>query len=325
MKRLAKLKTEVTSDEFSLRVLAFDDESEMPEEPVMWLDATLEYENEHPSYYESEEEIEYYNEQEHDKGKLKSIYVSVIDFDNKLYFAMPEARQRACGSTLIKKFIRYYTQHYGKNTDNWVPVHASFANYDLQEQFKNAVDAGIFPPQSKDMIMETTEENYRKQRTYNLDNRRLLNEMKENPQKFFGNFEIVGGFMINPKFSQIEELITSVRDKYGFEFKNFEGMIEDGDLTVMLPTAGHDLPYDATNFYFDPDSKVVVFSNAESPDNIKRIIQGKESVMASLFDSVTEICFGWLGGDPITPQEFFSSQEKTASNIRRLLRNIKRG
>lgn len=161
--KYAKLVSTVDdSDELGV-VNVYDDELST-DTPVMWMQfVVLDVEDSEKFQYE--------------------IYVRVVNFNDDLFFKMPEDRQQVCANSLLKRFIKWYKANYDGQL-----VSANFSNYDLQEKFKLACEKGIFPIESLDAINETTQEDYNNHEEFNMENRRR-EYMEENGSEsnYFSN------------------------------------------------------------------------------------------------------------------------------------------
>lgn len=154
--KYAKLLSNVNNtgeNDFVINV--YDDEIS-ESSPIMWMECAI-------------EDAAEYDQNVVDANKFSYvIFVPVVEFNDSLFFKMPENRQQVCANALFKRFIKWYKENYDGEL-----ISANFANYDLQEKFKVACEKGIFPKESLDIISETSKEEYLDDDKYNMNNRRL--------------------------------------------------------------------------------------------------------------------------------------------------------
>ena len=147
----------------------------------------------------------------HSDERDSVLNVPQVNFDDSTFFALSESEQDTCALVLFKAFLKYYEANYGKNSGDWLPVSASFANYKLQEKFKKAVDKGIFPPESLEISNFTSEEDYEADPGNNMNNRRLNHEIELNPIEFLDKYNTQhlpteGTAFVNVPVSQVKQV-----------------------------------------------------------------------------------------------------------------------
>lgn len=236
MKRLAKLRSGINTTGDDFRVFVYDDESGNENHPVMWLDATVVRSNGVPQY----------------------VFAIEVNFNDDEFFKLPESRQDRCALVLFRAFIDYYNTNYGRDSGNWLPVYADFANYKLQEKFKQAVEKGIFPPESLTKTVFTSEETWRHDRMYNMDLRRkryesgdafreLKDDIADDPRVYYPTLNVQGRFAVNNTITELREAIDDLISNYPFltdvmpELSNTVlGTIRDGDVYFVLPLVGNE-------------------------------------------------------------------------------------
>lgn len=267
-KLLAKLRTKIDELDDHFTVYVYDDE-ELGEEPIMWLKADVD------THY---------------------VYVSVVDFDDELLFDLPQERQDRCALALFRAFLNYYNTHYGKDSGNWLPVYANFANYKLQEKFKQAVEKGIFPPESLEWSKFTTEEEWQNNERWNIDLRRrsndrdaLIRSINAYPDRYF-NLNVQGGLVRNTPIAEILNAVDNLVDAYPFlndpdyddTFDSIKGTISDGNVYFRLPFVdldyviyGMDFDYSIRRnaiLFFGYERKVIEEIKAD-PANVRTVFE----------------------------------------------------
>lgn len=146
LEKFAKLNSKAVDSGKYIEITVYDDESNDPQEKVMWLQGR----------------------RETNRDETEFIQVDIVEFNDELFFKMPQNRQDSCASVLLKRFIKHYRENY-----DGMPVAADFQNYDLQEKFKVAVEKGIFPKESLELSDFTDKEQYESNEQYNMTNRKL--------------------------------------------------------------------------------------------------------------------------------------------------------
>lgn len=293
LERFAKLTTDIeeNGDEFTINV--YDDELDT-KKPVMFL-------------YGMEKYSEDVNPNSNYHGVIA--YVESINFDNELFFKLPPDRQDRCGVVLLLRFNKFYKERFG----NDIAIGADFMNYELQERFKEAIKNGMYPEDSLDFIGETTEDNWKKEQHYNMDNRKKMNDIKGNPDEFFSslglNYE--NGFFVNNSISSILNAFND--NESAFLNRNLFGKIENGNVyvTQQLITSYTDIDSNNMFTYYDDNKRVFIVTNS-----IEQLLEQSESNMRNVFDSVSDFRFE---SQSYSIEDFYAlKNKKEASNKTRL-------
>lgn len=255
LNRYAKIQSKIDSNGNDLTVSVFDDEIG-DGKPIMWLEGTF------STFSElglDEETSSYIIEHEGYEADDRALIVDIINFDDKLYYSLPEKRQNMMSVVLLKNFLKYYNENYGKDSGYWMPVSADFANYDLQEKFKQEVEKGTFPDVSKYLIGETSQSEWQNS-YYNKNNRDDFNNITK---------ELVGylqeqGIVVNNEttvvnYSVLEcinmcknYLEESGNEDKASEFLSYVGIVINGS------DAEYNLPFKNINI---PDSPVFLLTS----------------------------------------------------------------
>ena len=236
LERYAKLTTKVDANEDDLKVNVYNDNNTL----VMWLVGGFNY----------DEFID-----------ATVLDIAEVNFNDYAYFALSESEQDNCALVLFRAFLKYYQANYGKDSGEWLPVSASFANYKLQEKFKLAVDKGIFPPESKKLSSFTSEDAWKAHPVYNMDNRHQQYDIRSNPQQFlqslFPNFEISaeGEFVNTPV---LDIMNANVDASYShIQFNRLFARFINGDIFLRFPNVVGNTNY-GTAFSYNTDNPTVI-------------------------------------------------------------------
>lgn len=312
LKRYAKLRSEIEASDTDIIIAVYDDELDA-DGPVMWLQALLE-----------------------DDG----IYVDIVNFNDELFFGLPESRQDKCALVLFKAFLDYYEEHYGQNSDNWLPVYANFANYKLQEKFKRAVERGIFPPESLELSNFTIETEWKNNNVWNIDLRKRTNEVMQltqsiakDPKRYF-KLSVQNGWMVNVPITDVINAMNDLLDRYPILandyddlFESVRGKIDNGNVYFRVPFAdfgylnGIEFEYPTTKdrFLIYDHKNNVLEHIATDPINVKSVFDDILGVPVSGLD------FGYPTlNDLIDEAESQGDTQRTASRLKRKRGNVKR-
>ncbi|MDF2533908.1 MAG: hypothetical protein K0R18_65 [Bacillales bacterium] len=306
--RMAELKSDIlNATDRDLKVVVYDTEAKDPSKPVAWLNANFQYEGNTPNL----------------------LYVDVIDFDDDALFSMPKNRKDMCGAVLLKKFMRYYRDNFGKDNkkDNpWLPVGANFINYEIQEKFDKLLDSGMFPPQSNDHVQRTTKDQFNKELHYNKDNREMMHNIKTNPGDYFTTLHIENNYSINDSLSEINSALEKFTKEFpeaaenSYRFDILSGHIKDGNVYVMLPV-NDELPSDQeTSFQYYKQEGNLFFENAFTLEDAKNFVGDNKENIKKSFDAVQTIqC---INTDKLPVGSLFNDNTE-ASMIKRLIKRSK--
>lgn len=290
--RFAKLQSEVEYYGTSVNINVFDDEIS-DSRAIMWLQASIQYLED--LYHISEDEINNIIENKGYKKQDKVLYVDIVNFDDSLFYKLPQKRQNMIAVVLFKKFLNFYKENFGKDSGYWMPVCADFANYELQEKFKAEVDKGTFPEVSKSLLGETSEEDWGSS-YYNKDNRdvgnELLNQLIDNLNKqgvSFTSDNLIENFSLKT-FAELYNQETSKMFKDNDALSTFY----DTALTICIENGNviYHLPFKNVTFrkskYFTFDTSDFVsyryfsFNNTTASQNVVNAEQNLKIV----FDSI---------------------------------------
>lgn len=282
LKRLAKLQSTVDKYYNKIFVKVYDDELD-DETPIMWLYAIIRTTNRIPT----------------------AIYVTVVDFNDNLFFRLSESRRDRCALALFRAFINYYQEHYGRDSGNWLPVHADFVNYKLQEKFKQAVEKGIFPPESLELSSFTTEDKWQQEEHYRMDPREtyfknqeqfqnLVTMMNLDPVAYYPTLNVQGRFAVNDTLVTYNQAVNALLTEYPFmtdtglarvdnTLDTVGGAIVNGNVYFCLPFVSDvtdavglgGVQFEIYSKYgyiiFNGDISAVIDQIAADPANVRRV------------------------------------------------------
>lgn len=272
LEKYAKLKGKVDYDGDQLIVSVIDDEID-DDEPVMWLGGYVSNTGDMFG-----EEVE--------KPVLQ---VDVINFDDSKFFQMNQQRQDRAGVILLRNFIKYYQQ----NFEDYL-VSTSFANYELQEKFKEACEKGIFPKESLQYIEQTTKEDYKSNSVYNMDNRKIQNEYKNNPSILFPELNFEDNKIKNEKLSTVISTFIKVANENTFLGEIYSyiiGYIDNGNVYYEPPHTFQNLDSLENGFEYSGSNNIVKFNNYISLPMKKFVVENGD-LMSEYFD-INNIDIAW--------------------------------
>lgn len=329
-KRLAKLQSKVDYNGRMLEINVYDDEVSSSS-PIMWLRgevAALE-DLEHLD----DDEINNIVENEGYEETDEILYVEIIDFDDSTFYKLPEKRQNMASVVLLKNFLKFYKENFGKDSGYWMPVAADFANYELQEKFKAEVDKGTFPEVSKVLLGETSEINWNWS-YYNKENRdlgqellnQLIDKLKDKGVTFNSN-NLVENFSWN-RFRELynQELTIMLEDNElldSFYSSMINVTIENGNVIYNLPLKNSNLQgtlYFTTNI---ERSNVSRYINSE--DSFIQNLLSAEQNLKIVFESVDIVSI--RNNTPMTIEDVINEAKETAgilqtASIKRLKKKV---
>lgn len=291
LEKFAKLTTDIEDNGGEFTINVYDDELDTTK-PIMYL-------------YGMEINSEDLNPNSSYHGVV--VYVESINFDNELFFKLPQERQDKCGVVLLLRFNRFYKEQYED-----CAIGAEFLNYELQEKFKKGIENGSYPEESLDFIKETTSEQWDKEKTYNLDNRKKLNDIKNNPNEYFEslNLNFENGFFVNEPISNILNAFDESKTPVS---PNLFGKIQNGNvyITHELINDFYSIDTNSRFSYYNSTKKIVSPSS-----NMGELISQSENNMRIVFDNIQ---YYQIRNETYAPEEFYELKNlKEASNNTRL-------
>jgi hypothetical protein len=332
-KRLAKLQSKVEFSGGNLKVGVYDDELS-PNEPVMWLVGEItDIKSACSSADLSKEETMDIIENQGYEEEDKVLDVNIVNVNDQLYFNLPEKRKTMAAAVLFKNFLNYYNQNWGKNSSYWMPVRADFANYDLQQTFKRAVDEkGVFPEVSKLISGETTESEWNES-YYNINNRENLNN--KTPELIAGLREKGvtvddNGLVSNTSLTIFKAALDEVSRKV------FQGAAFDKLITNYLrikidgPNVNYYIPLKSLDSIFGSDNDFNAYLNEPEAkifkkDNYQKMIDAEQNIRIVLdgysIDSLKTYGQNVDQFFESIKQEFQSSNVANAMNKRLIKKN----
>lgn len=239
LEKFAKLNSNAVEDGKHFVINVYDDESEDPKRPVMWLEASKNVKNDGVEY----------------------IYVNVVNFYDELFFKMPQNRQDSCASVVLKRFIKHYRENY-----DGMPVSADFQNYDLQEKFKTAVEKGIFPKESIEFSDFTNKQDYDAESKYNMKNRKLtylINVIEQYNGQVEIDYKVTVENVLESDFlnAKLEDIFT-IGKEVEQDIRFLYGRIDSSEVALNF----NDFPRDWGNIDFEYD---VNSNSIETPDDME--------------------------------------------------------
>jgi len=303
--KFAKLNSTIDVSGSDIMIKVFDDELET-NNPVMWINANYTLDGSQST-----------------KIRANGIYFSIIDFDNEIFSKMPESRQDSCATAALKRFIKWYNQDHGRNSDNWLPVYANFANYKIQQKFEAAVEKGIFPPESLEMSKMTTEDKWKADPYYNRENRQTLDQLREDINNRKVDISMSDDMTDNVPISQVQAFL----DNYNVGHVKIEGYLAaNGDVFCMIPGIGDSDEIVSEYGYFAITESLIVFDPLDfdvkdSQVEVTNAASRNVAKIQGLLDTITTVKFGSQGEE--IPFSEWITQLTTQASTKRLMR--KRG
>ncbi|MNJ90040.1 hypothetical protein D3C87_76310 [compost metagenome] len=291
-KRLAKLQCKVESSNSEIKVYVYDEEIS-GSKPIMWLDGDIsDLEDLH---HLDDDTIMDIVEREGYEETDKILYVGIVNFDDSLFYKLPEKRQNMAGVVLFKNFLKYYKENFSKDSGYWMPVCADFANYELQEKFKAEVDKGTFPPVSKLLLGETSAGEWSSS-YYNKENRdyaqelteQLIDTLKDKGVNFNSN-NLVENSSLTNFFNLYDQEITIILEDNeileSFKTESMYVIIENGNVMYNLPLKNSQIE-GTIYFTISPGSQQVRYSASLDNDFIQNIVNAEQNLRI-VFESMS--------------------------------------
>lgn len=320
--KYAKLfsKTLDFGDRFTVKV--FDDESDS-NESAMWLEGAV---YDVTNYIDSED----FELDEDDDYELREVYekvvkVDVIDFNDAVFFNLPENRQQSCATVLLKNFIKYYKQNYEGQL-----VVADFANYDLQQKFFTATEKGIFPYDSLLLTREVSKEDYDEDQRFNMENRKtnysnleiLVEKMNQNGTPTFHENNALyyeSGKTIEEIQNSYNSAVDHLAEETGETMPQpvvIRALVRDsGEINFVVPIHENVVLANSNLSYTIGDSSITI-----QAFGVEEIIQSNIEEFKRVFSSAKTIYTLSLP-DYIPVEDYYSNLEnKEASKIKRLIK-----
>lgn len=310
LERFAKLQSKVIDNDTNIRIEVYDDELDT-KEPIMWLKAYI-YEIYRDKDYMSKELLDILKQ----LGVDGVVHVEIVDFDDNLYFNLPENKQNVCATVLFKRFIKFYKEYL-----DGLPVIADFMNYELQEKFKTAIERGIFPEESLELSNFTNMENWEQHKRFNKKNREdkfkfknLFPEYLANQGIALDNENLIINVPISQTVNAVKNALQQIENDYGIS-KNIADVVcvkmDGNDFKYTIPVEDMNFLIDYYDFTYNINIGNVIgkFSIGKIKDN--------EELFRTVFDGVITIVVPTVGVKNV--DDFFAeSKNNVTSRIKRL-------
>lgn len=316
LERYAKLQSRVIENDPNIRIEVYDDELDT-KEPIMWLEAYI-YEMYRDKDNMSKEALDILEQ----LGIDDFVHVEIVDFNDNLYFNLPENKQNACATVLFKRFIKFYKEYL-----DGLPVRADFMNYELQEKFKTAIERGIFPEESLELSNFTNMENWEQHKRFNKKNRedkfkfkKLFPEYLANQGITLDNENLIINVPISQTVNAVKNALQQIENDYGIS-KNIADVVRvkmDGnDFRYTVPVEDMNL-INVYDFFYNINTGNITASigNIIGGFPISKI-KDNEELFRTVFDGARTIDVPNVGVKNI--DDFFAeSKNNVTSKIKRL-------